>query len=60
MMQIITLVHMMMQVTMLVQTMMQATGDGGVRNITSPFSDESHKEWPWVCPNIASENLSLF
>ncbi len=38
----------MMQTTMLVQMMMQAMGDGGVFNIISPSSDESHEERPWV------------
>jgi hypothetical protein len=34
----------MMHVIVLVQTMMQVTGDGGVCDITCPFSNESHKE----------------
>jgi hypothetical protein len=40
--------------------MMQAMDDGGVCDITSPSSDESHKEWPWACLDIACESPSLF
>jgi len=29
---------------MLMQVMMQVTCDGGVRDITSPYSNKSHKE----------------
>jgi hypothetical protein len=49
-----------MQATMLVQVMMRTTNDGGARDITSFFSDESYKERPWVCLNIACESPSLF
>jgi hypothetical protein len=44
MMHVIMLVETMMHVIVLVQTMLQVTGDGGVCDITSPFSNESHKE----------------
>jgi len=50
----------MMHVIMLVQVMMQATGDGGVRDIASPFSDESHQEQSWVCLDTTSEIFPIF
>jgi hypothetical protein len=46
----------MMQTTMLVQTMMQAMGNGDVHDITSFTNDESHKEKPCACSNIACES----
>jgi len=45
---------------MLVQAMMYATGDGGVHDITSLSSNESHKERPWVCSDITCESPSPF
>jgi hypothetical protein len=55
-----TMMDAMMQVTMLMQAMMQVTGDGGVCDITSPFSNESHKEWPWACLDTTCESFSFF
>jgi len=40
--------------------MMQTMGDGGVYDITSLSSDESHKERPWACLDITCESPSLF
>jgi hypothetical protein len=51
---------MMMQTMMLMQVMMQAMGDGGVHDITSPSSNESHKERPWACSNTTCESPSFF
>jgi hypothetical protein len=51
---------MMMHATMMMQAMMQLMVDGGVHDITSHFSDEFHKELPWLCLDIACERLSFF
>ncbi len=50
----------MMHAIMLVQVIMQVMGDGGVRDITSPFNDKSHKEQPWAYSNITCESFSFF
>jgi hypothetical protein len=54
------LVQTMMQTIMLVHVIMQVMGDGGVRDITSHFRNESHKERPWACSNITCESFSFF
>jgi hypothetical protein len=40
--------------------MMQMMGDGGVFDIISLFSEESHKERLWAYSHIACESPSFF